>query len=261
MDALTASGAGLLIPEVDPLRSGLAAELKGLLAERRFLVIRAGLPDLPGTVTLLSGLGPINEAATRKDGAVMVEEHDDDEVFRSNAALPLHTDGVLTGFDVRYVGIWCASFDDVTGGRTFVSDADRALLGAPTEHVELLREKGIEVLALDATGYYRSEYSGTWTRFPAFRSRNAGPASLAIGLPHGPDEPESWRIRIPDVDSELSDAILASVREALLDEAHTYVHDWHPGDLLLMDNDTVMHGREAFSARSRRLANIQVLAT
>ncbi len=261
MDALTASGAGLLLPAVDRTRPDLAAELLERLAVHRFLVIRGGLPDLPGTVELLSALGPINAASTRKDGAVMVEEHDDDEVFRSSAALPLHTDGVLTGFDVRYVGIWCSSFDGVVGGRTFVSDADRALLAAPAEHVEILRAQGIEVLAVDASGYYRSEYSDRWTRFPAFRARPGAGPSLAIGLPHGPGEPESWRIRIPDVDAALSDAILQSLRLALLDEAFTYFHEWRPGDLLLMDNDSVMHGREAFEARSRRLANIQVLAS
>ena len=67
-------------------------------------------------------------------------------------------------------------------------------------------------------------------------------------------------MRVPGVDPALSDAVMASLRAALLHEECTYWHEWQEGDLLFMDNYAVLHGREAFEGRRRRLANIQVLA-
>ena len=60
-------------------RRELGAELEDLVAAHRFLVIRGGVPTQSDAVELLAQLGPINEASTRQDGAVIVEEADDDE--------------------------------------------------------------------------------------------------------------------------------------------------------------------------------------
>lgn len=190
----------------------------------------------------------------------MVEDQGEGEVFRSSCALPLHKDGGLTGFEVRLIGIYCVAFRQVDGGQTYVSDAGRAMKGFPAEDEALLRKHGCEALAVDDTGYYRSDFSGRWHPIPAFRDLPQGGTTLRIGLPHTPGEPESWRIRVRDVDSEISDRIFANLRACLLDPEYTYHHAWQEGDLLLLDNDSVMHGRDAFTAERRALANIQVLA-
>jgi len=259
MGALTRSGAGLVVGLADLLRLDRPSLLR-LLDEHRLVVVKRAFSTLPEAVDFLGRFGPVNHASTRVDGAVVVEDKGGAEVFRSQAALPLHKDGVLTGFDVAVVGIQCLAFQEVTGGRTFVSDAVRALPRVPPADVAVLREHGIEAMAVDNTGYYRPEFAGTWSRFPAFRARRGREPSLNIGLPHAAGEPESWRVRVADVPADVSDRVLSSLRRALLDEECTYFHDWDEHDLLLMDNYAVLHGREAFTARSRRMANIQVLA-
>ena len=259
MKALTASGAGLVLDGEELDREAPAAQLRELLRGARFLVLRGGPSDVHEAVDLMRRLGPINEARTRREGAVLVDAQADDEVFRSNAALPMHKDGILTGFDVLFVGIYCLRFRSVTGGRTYVSDATAALETLPGEDRELLASNGIEVLAVDATGYYRSEFEGRWSRFPGLFARPGAAPTLHLALPHLEGEPESWRIRIPDVPAPVSDALFDRLRAALFDERHVYHHAWQEGDLLLMDNYAVMHGREAFQAEQRVLANIQVL--
>jgi alpha-ketoglutarate-dependent taurine dioxygenase len=261
MQTLTRSGAGVLVAGADAADPGLPDRLRALLDARRFVVLRGALPRLEDAVALLSRFGPINHAETRKDGAVLVEAARDDEVFRSNHALPLHKDGILTGFDVLFVGIYCVDFREVSGGRTYVSDATMAVEDLPPEHLALLRERGVEGTAVDQTGYYRAEFQGAWHRVQAFKARPGRKPTLHLGLPHAPGEPESWRVRVPDVSAEVSEAVLRSLRTALLDPARTYFHAWEEGDLLLMDNYAVLHGREAFKGRLRRLANIQVLAS
>lgn len=257
---LTPSGAGALL-EPDGLdEPGFVADTLRLLERQRFCVIRGALPTAADAVATLRRFGPINEAKTRQDGAVIVETQGDDEVFRSNGALPLHKDGLLTGFDVILVGIYCVHFQEVSGGRTYVSDANVALRELPPEDVETLRSNGLEAMAVDASGYYREEFESVWHRFPAFKARPGRAPSLSMGLPHAAGEKESWRVRVADVTRAESDRILAALRDAFLNANYVYYHDWREGDLLLMDNYAVLHGREAFEARRRALANIQVLS-
>ncbi|MHC4380489.1 MAG: TauD/TfdA family dioxygenase [Planctomycetota bacterium] len=258
---LTPSGAGILVSaESLPPAPDRVPALAELLREHGFVVLRGAADSLGEAVDLMRRFGPINEAKTRTEGAVIVEDQGQGEVFRSSNALPLHKDGGLTGYDVRIIGIYCVAFREVVGGRTYISDADRAMRSFPAEDQALLQRHGCQAMALDDTGYYRSDFTERWHPLPAFRELPDGRRTLRIGLPHEPGEPESWRIRIQDVTPEVSDRILADLRTCLLDDGFTYHHEWQEGDLLLLDNDSVMHGREAFTAERRALANIQVLA-
>lgn len=262
MDAatLTPSGAGVLLEGLDPERPADFDEIQAQLERHRFVVLRGAIPDMEHAVATMRRFGPINEAKTRDEGAVLVEDQGQAEVFRSNQPLPLHKDGLLTGFDVLTVGIYCVAFDEVEGGRTYVSDANLALERMDPEEVEILRVNGCEGQAVDATGYYRPEWNDRWMRAPAFQARPGKEPTLGLGLPHAPGEPESWRIRIAGVPEEDSDRILLHLRQALLDPHYTYYHVWQPGDLMLLDNYQVLHGREGFTAKRRALANIQVIA-
>jgi len=258
--SLTTSGAGVLLEGPDVRAPGFAESMRAVLAERRFAVLRGSLPTLEDAIAAMRRLGPLNEAQARREGALIIEAGPHEDVFRSCGALPLHMDGLLTGFDVSIVGIYCVQFRDVVGGRTSVSDVQVAAREVPAADLALLRERGLDGLAVDNTGHYRSEFASAWHHFPAFRTRPGQAARLCLGMPHAPGEKESWRVRVADVSPEESARVFASLRRVFLDPRYHYVHDWREGDLLLMDNDAVMHGREAFQASSRRLANIQVLA-
>src|SRR5262245_268819 len=258
--SLTQSGAGVLVEDPDVKAPGFPDRMRALLERHRFALLRGGLPTLQDAIDAMRRLGPLNEAQARREGALIIEAGADEEVFRSHGALPLHKDGLLTGFDVAIVGIYCVQFRDVVGGRTLVSDVHAALEEVPAADVELLRRQGLDGLAVDNTGHYRSDFASDWHHFPAFRTRPGNETRLSLGLPHAPGERESWRVRVAGVSPEESARVLGALRRAFLDERYLYVHDWREGDLLLMDNDVVMHGREAFEATSRRLANIQVLA-
>lgn len=260
MNTLTTSGAGVVIEPGRVAGPGLPEYLRSLIEQYRFVVLKQAFASVNAAVDLLHQFGPVNEAAMRKDGTVIVEDKDEAEVFRSRFALPLHKDGLLTGFDVVLVGIYCVTFEQIVGGRTYVSDANKALADVPPEYVSALRENGLEGMAVDASGYYRSEYQGVWHHFPAFKAKPGRQETLSIGLPAAEGEPASWLVRVAKVERDLSDKILSSLRACLLAEKYTYFHDWEEGDILLMDNYEVLHGREAWDGRRRQLANIQVLA-
>ncbi|MFI9202244.1 TauD/TfdA dioxygenase family protein [Streptomyces sp. NPDC053048] len=53
-----------------------------------------------------------------------------------------------------------------------------------------------------------------------------------------------------------------TLRAALYDPAHLYAHSWRTGDLVVTDNYTLLHGRNAFtSGAPRHLRRVQVLGT
>jgi alpha-ketoglutarate-dependent taurine dioxygenase len=261
MESLTASGMGKRLGRAERAILGDSTALSAELRTHGCLVIEQAFATMEEAVALLGTLGPINDAPTRRDGAVLVEARQNEEVFRSSAALPLHKDGILTGFDVTAVGIYCMAFASVKGGRTFVSDAVSALEVIDSEHMRLLQQYGMEARSVDRPGYYCEEFQDGWTWFPALRARPGESETLNIGLPHEPGERASWQVRVAGVPEAKSDEILCELKGALLREERVYYHAWECGDLLLMDNYRVMHGREAFCASRRVLANIQVLAT
>lgn len=260
-EPLTASGAGRLLqvtPDSETSRRFAATDgaalLESLLHAHRFLVVRSPGPSVRDARRWLGQLGPPIEHDRRRDGVLELDGgKDDSEVLRGCAGMPLHKDGLLMGIDVPYVGIHCERFRSVRGGRTRVCDAESALTELEPRVIQLLREHGVEGQAVD-TDYYLKE-GGTWHPLPAILETERGP-SLNLGLPFEPDDRPSWRVRIPGLATADSDALLAELRAVLHRPRYTYLHDWREGDLLLLANHRVLHGREPY-AGDRRLANLQ----
>lgn len=52
-----------------------------------------------------------------------------------------------------------------------------------------------------------------------------------------------------------------TLREALYGPAAFYAHEWQPGDIVINDNFTTLHGREAFETKApRHLRRVHVLS-
>jgi (5R)-carbapenem-3-carboxylate synthase len=171
--------------------------------------------------------------------------------------MPLHRDGALMGNTIDLVGIFCVEYKDVTGGgRTFVSDVENACKEVPPEILEIVRERGIEGRPVDR---YYTKASDQWHRIAGF-AEVGGKSYLNVGFPYRPGEKASWMLRIPGVDDDRCQQMFETMRAILMSETYCYYHEWDEGDLLLLDNRRLLHGREAFRGQ-RALANLQVLAT
>lgn len=253
-EPLTASGAGRRLPANPDSPLPASARLRAWLDEHRFLVVSGAARDVDGARRWLARLGPPIEHERRADGVLELDgSKDDSEVLRGCAGMPLHKDGLLMGIDVPYVGIFCERFRDVEYGRTRICDAQSALEALPDELLTLLRTRGIEAQAVD-TDYYLKE-GGTWHPLPALIETPEG-QSLNLGLPYDEGDRPSWRVRVAGVDPATSDAALAELRRVLHGPRFTYQHAWREGDLLLLANHRVLHGREPYRG-DRVLANLQ----
>jgi taurine dioxygenase len=58
---------------------------------------------------------------------------------------------------------------------------------------------------------------------------------------------------IDSLSIEASDALLDEIWAAATEDALTWYHEWRPGDLVMWDNRTTMHRRNAFDAGTRRV--------
>ncbi len=229
---------------------------KELLAEHRFLVIKKAAQDIEGAISIMSQLGQLVNHEKRKQGVLELDgSKDEKEVLRGKEFMPLHKDGLLMGLEVNVVGIFCLELNNVSGGRTYISDMKSAMSVISNEQIALLTEKGIEAQAVD-TDYYLKE-GGTWHRLPAVKELSDGVA-LSMGFPYPENSLASWRVRVADTEQLKSKEILGSIEKTLMSDPYVYYHDWEVGDMLLMDNQRVLHGREAFTG-DRTLSNLQVI--
>ncbi|MCP4121131.1 MAG: TauD/TfdA family dioxygenase [Bacteroidetes bacterium] len=255
--SLTASGKGRVI-DLSNLSSDIldSMDWKQVLFEHGFLVLRNVGSRLEDARSIMSRLGDLVEHEKRNDGVLELDgSHDEDEALRSHDHMPLHKDGILMGLEVNVVGIYCKLRKNLAGGRTFITDVRAAMQDMDPGHLKTLETNGIEGQAVD-TSYYFAE-GGIWHPIPAITHLKDG-KFLHMGFPYREEERASWKVRVAGISGSTSDTILNSMEQILMNEAYVYYHAWKEGDMLLLDNQRVLHGREAYTG-DRTLVNMQVI--
>jgi alpha-ketoglutarate-dependent taurine dioxygenase len=185
-------------------------------------------------------------------------EHDDpqDHIFDSNY-VPLHWDGMYRPQVPEFQIFHCVKAPlSGKGGRTTFS------------HTALcLRNAGPDVRAVwnDVTGVYqrKMEFYDSKTVSPIVTKHprkdyhvtryNEPPAKNDEGFLN---HPGLEFLGAGDVEE-----LHRSLRQALYAPANFYAHEWHTGDVVIADNFTLLHGREAFESKSpRHLRRVHVLS-
>lgn len=254
---LTPSGKGARITD-RRVTDFSVEELRALVARHEWLAFKQHPVTLDEMIPYLTRFGKLVEN-DRRQGPVLkldASKKDEGEVLLGQGFMPLHRDGALMGNKIDLVGILCVEYKNVSGGRTFVSDIDNACKAVPAEILDVVREKGIEGRPVDR---YYTKAADTWHRIPGFADVS-GKSYLNVGFPYRPGEKASWMLRIPGVDDSKCQEMFETMRAILMSETYCYYHEWDEGDLLLLDNQRLLHGREAFQGGPRYLANLQVLA-
>ncbi len=185
-------------------------------------------------------------------------ENPEDHIFDNNY-VPLHWDGMYRLQVPEYQIFHCVQAPSQgCGGRTTFSNTAMAIKNASAKTM-LLWEK--------VTGHYqrKMEFYNSKTvspiitqhpfrNYPVIRynepstdknGRFINPASLLFtGIP----------------EKELVE-FHHSLLESLYSQHHFYAHEWHIGDVVISDNFTLLHGREAFLSKSpRHLRRVHVLS-
>lgn len=188
---------------------------------------------------------------------LLEREKPEDHIFDNNY-VPLHWDGMYRPQVPEFQIFHCVQAPlPGQGGRTTFSNTALVLQNAPVEMLSLWSR---------VTGHYhrKMEFYESKTVSPVITShpRRGFPV---IRYNEPPDNSRGLFLNPPHLDftgpdkSELKE-FHRSLREALYAPSNFYAHEWQEGDLVIADNYTLLHGREAFISRApRHLRRVHVL--
>jgi alpha-ketoglutarate-dependent taurine dioxygenase len=227
--------------------------------EHRLLVLR-DFTRFTSPDDLIAFGGTLGTVAEWDFGAVLdlVEQVDPaDGVFGSNW-LPYHWDGMFFEQVPEFQVFNCiAAPGENQGGRTVFCDTTLALSNVdPAVRAEWAKVEA--AYSIGTVAHY-----GGGARSPLIVPHpDSGVPTLRYHepVPTDMDYPNPITIRLEGVAEDRVAHIQQSLKDALYDRRNYQAHDWHEGDIVIADNYTMLHGREAFTSRaSRHLRRLHVM--
>ncbi|MFB9903259.1 TauD/TfdA dioxygenase family protein [Allokutzneria oryzae] len=239
----------------------LAPEALRALTREHHIVVLRGFRTFADADELTEWSGTLGEIMMWPFGAVLelVEaEAPTDHIF-DHSYVPLHWDGMYKPLIPEFQVFQCVSSPgNGNGGRTTFSDSSGVLATADPATVERWSQITVTYRIQNKVHY-------------------GGQAVSPLVVPHPTTAVPTMRFNEPPIaddetflnrpshsfdgvaDDEVP-TLVEELRKALYDPRHYYAHDWVDGDLVITDNYTLLHGREAFTHRApRHLRRVHVL--
>jgi alpha-ketoglutarate-dependent taurine dioxygenase len=248
---MTASQAGADLRDIAP------ATLERWIIESKVLVLR-GFPllDKEDLVDYCSRWG---EILTWDFGAVLdlVIQEDPKNYLFSRTDAPFHWDGAFAKVAPRYFLFQCVRAPRPGGGgETVFSDSSAVIRRAGEDLVRQWASTEI-TYRTDKVGYYGGE-----TVSPLLAEHSGtGETILRYGEPIDPERYLNpvW-VDVNGMSEVDAAAFKDDLRGRLHDPEVCYAHEWRDGDIVAVDNQALLHGRNAFQHdSSRHLQRIQIL--
>ncbi|MEU7137674.1 TauD/TfdA family dioxygenase [Streptomyces sp. NPDC046261] len=237
------------------------AHLRSLVGEHHIVLLR-GFETFAGPDELSAYCERWGELSVWPFGTVLElveKEQPEDHIFDSSY-MPMHWDGMYREQIPEFQVFQCVHAPGAgNGGETTFSHTTSVL-----EHTD---PRTVERWSKVTGTYHRAmEYYDSVTVSPLVTAHPVhGTPVIRYNEPTAADDSDF--VNHPDLtfsgvpDDELAE-VHRSLRAALYDPAHLYAHSWRTGDLVITDNYTLLHGRNAFtSGAPRHLRRVQVLGT
>lgn len=220
--------------------------LEGWIAEHRIVVLRGFAPlvgeALPEFCHNLGELlewefGVVNELRIKNDTR---------NYLYTNRAVPFHWDGAFIERGPHYIFFHC----DVapafgSGGETLFCDTMRLLDLAPIELQKLW-----ERTAITYTTEKIVHYGGSFTSPMVTNNPTTGERVLRYAEPVADLNPV--RLDLKSIAADDRQAFIEDMHRRLNDDRCCYRHQWLNGDVVIADNQTLLHGRRAFEHDTKR---------
>lgn len=233
--------------------------LRALVREHHLVVVR-GFANFQSAEALTHYCAKWGTVSKWPFGTVLElieQENPADHIFDSNY-VPLHWDGMYRSHIPEFQIFQCVSAPGKNqGGRTTFSNTV-AVLASATRQQRALWGKITGSYHRKMAFYESKVTSPIITPHPV-----AGFPVIRYNEPT-PENDETF-INRPTLEfTGISDKEIATfhcdLREAFYAPEHFYAHAWREGDLVIADNYTLLHGREAFtSGAPRHLRRVHVL--
>jgi alpha-ketoglutarate-dependent taurine dioxygenase len=226
--------------------------------EREHLIVLRGFRTFEGADDIATWCESWGQISVWPFGKVLelVERNNPEDHIFDNNYVPLHWDGMYRPQVPEYQVFHCVKApQDGQGGRTTFANTMLALENASAE-TRNLWEKATGTYQRKMEFYDSTTVSPIVTQHPrrGFQViRYNEPPSAGFG--HFVNPPTLEFTGIDDV-AELH----RTLRDALYDRRNFYAHTWQQGDIVIADNYSLLHGREAFETKApRHLRRVHVL--
>ncbi|MEV5975399.1 TauD/TfdA family dioxygenase [Streptomyces sp. NPDC052114] len=222
-----------------------------------FVVLGPDVMDGRTLDELMAGLGrPVEYHFGTK---LTLEPHEDsDNVQFTTRGMPLHVDAAFNeGPPVKYIGMQCVTAPD-GGGETLVAGADSFFAHAPEDLVEAMDGIVIEYRNR-ISGYYKERAEGDHPRVaPVQTDPETGRRRIVVGLTD-PDDPQRTHdaLVVGRTERESAD-LMRRISDALHLPSVLYAHTWRVGEVMVLDNRRLVHGRAAFPGQPRKMVRLSV---
>lgn len=259
MQTITSSGAGarLELGGSRPLLTTLANEVIENAKKYGFALVHKLSLSREEFAELVRCAGATAEHLYGTGTAELLDLNADPDPKKSvtgRAALPLHTDGLILENHPSFIILYCAQTDEEPGsGETEICDQKIAFQSMP-ERLKVLFEDKWEYLACDVS-HFPASIRGKWVAISPIRCNADGSTSLNMALPfHTADANPAWSVRLSGKDEQASAPLFQELEDYFRANSAFYSHRWQTGDLLVLDNSRVLHGRsEIIKPGSRHL--------
>ncbi|USQ13869.1 TauD/TfdA family dioxygenase [Legionella lytica] len=169
--------------------------------------------------------------------------------------VPLHWDGAFHK-EPRFLFFNCLQAPETgSGGETVFINTEAAWEAASTTQQAQWRH-----YALSFHTEKLAHYGGSITRDLINYHPDTQRIILRFAEPVGEDYLNPVTVRVNSKSETESQKILNTLSQHLRQPQFMYQHQWQPGDFLIADNFSLLHGRNAFQRHSpRHLRRIQIL--
>lgn len=190
-------------------------------------------------------------------GAVLdlVVDEDPKNYLFANSDVPFHWDGAFTPAAPKYFLFQCLR-SDPGGGETVFCDTTKVY----AEATEVEREAWDGVKITYQTNKV-AHYGGQCVHNLVGRHPRRGVPVLRYAEPLDPERYlNPLFLDVEGIPPASRDQFLEALGKLLHEPRYCYPHEWRTGDFVIADNDSLIHGRNAYTGEtSRHLMRIQVL--
>lgn len=224
--------------------------------ESRVLVLRGF--DLLGKQELAEYCRTWGEVLKWDAGEVIdlvVQENPNNYLFGSGD-VPFHWDGAFVEADPRYFFFQCLDATPGVGGETVFSDTTAVYRDADEEQRERWSRVSM-TYSTDKVVHYGGEVTERLvTQHPA-----TGLPVLRFAEPLSPEKYKNpVYVKVHGIGESEMDEFLTALAELVHRPEYCYDHDWRAGDIVIADNFSLIHGRNAFTGPTKRhLQRVEVI--
>lgn len=238
----------------DSLQQFSPQQIKDWISEHKLIVFR-GYRSMPKQELALYGqqlgkplqwaFGAINELQVKKDT--------ENYIFTDHA-VPMHWDGAFAGKIPHIILFQClvAPAKEDLGGTTF-ADTEKIVAEASASQKEEWQKISVTYSTKKIV-----HYGGKIEQ--KLLTRHVTENKVVLRYAEPVDDLNPVKLEVHGLGTKSQPDFIAEMQKLLYDPRYLYTHRWEAGDIVMADNHTLLHGREAFkNPNSRHIQRINIL--